>query len=80
VDEDIFDRYDFGEAGPLGAGGYGSVYLAKDRTHRGRIVAVKKAMMMDGDSVIKKCWCRVDTKKKETWLFGVIFIYNIYNH
>ncbi|CAL1153190.1 unnamed protein product [Cladocopium goreaui] len=49
VDEDIFDRYDFGEAGPLGAGGYGSVYLAKDRTHRGRMVAVKKAMMMDGD-------------------------------
>ena len=51
VDEDIFARYDFGEARPLGAGGYGSVYLAKDRTHRGRIVAVKKAMMMDGDSV-----------------------------
>lgn len=50
VDEDIFDRYDFGkDSGLLGAGGYGTVYLAKDRMHPGRIVAVKKAMMMDGD-------------------------------
>ncbi|CAK9014979.1 Calcium-dependent protein kinase 5 (PfCDPK5) [Durusdinium trenchii] len=48
VDEDIFDRYDF-EDEKLGAGGYGSVYLAKDRFLDGRIVAVKKALMMDGD-------------------------------
>lgn len=52
VDADIFDRYDFGDDWQsLGAGGYGSVYLAKDRMHPGRIVAVKKAMMMDSNLV-----------------------------
>jgi len=48
VDEDIFARYDFDEQ-ELGTGGYGRVYLAKDRKMADRVVAVKKAVMLDGD-------------------------------
>ena len=40
VDEDIFDRYDF-EDEKLGAGGYGSVYLAKEIGREGRAALVR---------------------------------------
>lgn len=48
LDEDIFARYDFDDK-ELGAGGFGSVYLAKDRKMADRQVAIKKAVMLDGD-------------------------------
>ena len=48
LDEDIFARYDFDDK-ELGTGGFGSVYLAKDRKMADRQVAVKKAVMLDGD-------------------------------
>ncbi|CAE7163392.1 CPK2 [Symbiodinium necroappetens] len=48
LDEDIFARYDFDDK-ELGAGGFGSVYLAKDRKMADREVAIKKAVMLDGD-------------------------------
>ncbi|CAE7254434.1 CPK2 [Symbiodinium sp. CCMP2592] len=48
LDEDIFARYDFDDK-ELGAGGFGSVYLAKDHKMADRQVAIKKAVMLDGD-------------------------------
>ena len=48
VDEDIRNRYEIDKE-QLGAGGYGSVFLAKDKKMAGRLVAIKKAIMLDSE-------------------------------
>jgi len=39
---DIRERYEFGDTDNIGAGAYGSVYLAKDKQFNNRVVAIKK--------------------------------------
>lgn len=46
VDSEISKRYDMG-AHEIGSGGYGKVFLAKDREVNGRVVAIKKVIITD---------------------------------
>jgi len=51
---DITRRYDFDGSNEIGVGGYGKVFLAKDREFSNRLVAIKKVIVMDSDPEKKK--------------------------
>lgn len=84
VDSEISQRYDI-DAREIGVGGYGKVYLAKDRMFRDRRVAIKKVIKLDKENhafrkevnIMKEldhpCVCRLfETYDQECVMYFVI--------